>query len=114
MSPETRPPGPVSDGAGERDFRVASMRRKIAVSVGGALLVGALLAYVLVGRGAQFSAALRTAPIALLGLSVLLQIGALLARTEAWTICVHAAGGTVKRRVLFRSAAVGCIASIVN
>jgi hypothetical protein len=45
---------------------------------------------------------------------VLLQIGALLARTEAWTICVQAAGGTVNRRVLFRSAAVGCIASIVN
>jgi hypothetical protein len=48
------------------------------------------------------------------GLSVLLQIGALLTRTEAWTICVRAAGGTVSRRVLFRSAAIGCLASIVN
>ena len=90
------------------------MRRRIAISVGGALAVGALLAYVLGGRGAQFATALRTAPIALVGLSVLLQLGALLARTEAWTICVHAAGGTVKRRVLFHSAALGCIASIVN
>ena len=77
-------------------------------------MVGALLAYVLAGRGAQFSTALRTAPITLLALSVALQIGALLARTEAWTICVRAAGGTVNRRVLFRSAAVGCVASIVN
>jgi hypothetical protein len=77
-------------------------------------VVTALLVYVLAGRGAQFSAALLTAPLSLLALSVLLQIGALLARTEAWTICVYAAGATVKRRVLFRSAAAGCIASIVN
>jgi hypothetical protein len=90
------------------------MRRRIVISVGGALVVTALLVYVLAGRGAQFSAALRTAPLSLLALSVLLQIGALLARTEAWTICVYAAGATVKRRVLFRSAAAGCIASIVN
>src|SRR4030088_265322 len=114
VNPETQPPDRVPDGVGERDFRVASMRRRTTISVGGALVVGALLAYVLAGRGAQFSTALRTAPIALLALSVLLQIGALLARTEAWTICVQAAGGTVNRRVLFRSAAVGCIASIVN
>ena len=114
VNPETHSPDPVPDGVGARDFRVASMRRRIAISVGGALVVGALLAYVLAGRGAQFSSALRTAPITFLALSVLLQIGALLARTEAWTICVRAAGGTVNRRVLFRSAAAGCIASIVN
>jgi hypothetical protein len=108
------PPNPGPDDAGERDFGVYSMRRRIIVSCGGALLVAALLAYVLAGREAQFSAALRTAPIALVALSVLLQISALLARTEAWTICVRAAGGTVSRRVLFRSAAFGCIASIVN
>ena len=90
------------------------MRRRIAVSVGGAVAVAALLVYVLAGRGSQFSAALRTAPLTLVGLSVLLQIGALLTRTEAWAICVRAAGGTVSRRVLFRSAAFGCVASIVN
>ncbi len=114
MNPETQPPDHVPDDVGERDFRVPSMRRRITISVAGALAVGALLAYVLAGRGAQFSTALQTAPITLLALSVLLQIGALLARTEAWTICVRAAGGTVNRRVLFRSAALGCIASIVN
>jgi hypothetical protein len=90
------------------------MRLRIAISVGGGVAVAGLLAYVLAGHGSQFSAALRTAPLALVGLSVLLQIGALLARTEAWAICVRAAGGTVSRRVLFRSAAFGCVASIVN
>jgi hypothetical protein len=114
VNPSTQLPDSVPDSVGERDFRVASMRRRIEISAGGSLVVGALLAYLVAGRGAQFSSALRAAPITLLALSVLLQIGALLARTEAWTICVRAAGGTVNRRVLFRSAATGCIASIVN
>jgi hypothetical protein len=111
---EQDPQDNVPDDAGERDFRVASMRRRVAISVSGALIVAAILAYVVAGRGAQFSAALGTAPITLVAISVLLQIVALLTRTEAWTICVRAAGGTASRRVLFRSAAFGCLASIVN
>jgi hypothetical protein len=90
------------------------MRRKIVVSVGGTLLVAGLLTHVLVGRGAQFSAALRTDPITLVTVSVLLQVVGVLARTEAWAICVSAAGGTVLRSVQFRAVAFGCVASIVN
>jgi hypothetical protein len=111
---ELHPQDAVCDDGVEPDCRVSSMRRRIAVSVGGAIVVAALLAYVLAGHGSQFSAALRTAPLTLVGLSVLLQIGALLSRTEAWVICVRAAGGTVGSRVLFRSAAFGCVASIIN
>ena len=114
MTSELHPQDTVCDVGVGRDFRVSLMRRRIAVSVGGAVVVAALLVYVLAGHGAQFSAALRTAPLTLVGLSVLLQIGALLTRTEAWAICVRAAGATVSRRVLFRSAAFGCVASIVN
>ena len=99
MTIELYPPDPVPDDDGESDFRVASARRRIAVSVGGAVLVAALLAYVLAGRGAQFSAAVREAPISLLALSVLLQIGALLTRTEAWTVCVRAAGDRKSTRL---------------
>ncbi|MGH2842618.1 MAG: lysylphosphatidylglycerol synthase domain-containing protein [Solirubrobacteraceae bacterium] len=111
---ELHPPDAGCGDGVERDVRVCSLRRRIAVSVGGAIAVAGLLVYVLAGRGSQFSAALRTAPLTLVGLSLLLQIGALLTRTEAWAICVRAAGGTVSRRVLFRSAAFGCVASIVN
>ena len=39
---------------------------------------------------------------------------ALLARSEAWNVCVRAAGGTVTRRLLFRAAGVGYLASLVN
>src|SRR5437588_12902861 len=75
------PPDTMPDDVGQRGFRVTSMRRRIAISVSGTLLVAALLAYILAGRGAQFSAALGTAPITLIALSVLLQIAALLTRT---------------------------------
>jgi hypothetical protein len=111
---EPHPPDDKPTDAGQRDLGVASMRRRITISVSGTLAAAALLGYVLAGRGAEFSAALAKAPITLVALSVLLQIVALLTRTEAWMICVRAAGGTVNRRVLFRSAAFGCLASIVN
>ena len=80
----------------------------------GALAVTAVLAFVLARRRGQFTAALHTAPISLLALAVLLQIVALLARSEAWNVCVRAAGGTVTRRLLFRAAGVGYLASLVN
>lgn len=38
----------------------------------------------------------------------------LLARTEAWNVCVRAAGGTVDRRRLYRAAGVGYLGNIVN
>jgi hypothetical protein len=86
----------------------------VGLSILGALLVTGLLTFVIAGRGGQFIAALHTAPISLLALAASLQIVALLARSEAWSVCVHAAGGTVSRRVLFRAAAVGYVASVIN
>ncbi len=45
---------------------------------------------------------------------MLLQVVALVARTEAWNVCVRAAGATVTRRLLFRTAGVGYLASVLN
>jgi uncharacterized membrane protein YbhN (UPF0104 family) len=100
--------------AEERDLRFSTFRRRIALSIVGALVVCGLLAFALAGQAGKFSLALRTAPAALLAVAVALQIIALLARSEAWNICVRAAGGTVGRRVLFRAAAVGYVASVLN
>ncbi len=98
----------------EARFRLSLFRGRIALSIFGAVIVTGLLAFVLAGRSGQFSLALRTAPLSLLGVAVLLQITALVARSEAWNVCVRAAGGTVPRRVLFRAAAVGYVASVLN
>ena len=91
-----------------------SLRRRIALSVVGALAVTGVLGFVLVGRRGQFVNALHSAPLSLLLVAALLQIVALLARTEAWNVCVRAAGGTVPRRLLFRAAGVGYLASVLN
>jgi uncharacterized membrane protein YbhN (UPF0104 family) len=92
----------------------SALRRKVVLSVVGALVVTGVLGFVLAGRREQFMTALKTAPLSLLGLAALLQIVALLARSEAWNVCVRAAGGSVPRRLLFRSAGVGYLASVLN
>jgi lysylphosphatidylglycerol synthase-like protein len=92
----------------------SAVRRKVVLSVIGALVVTGILAFVLAGRRGQFVTALHTAPISLLALAALLQIVALLARSEAWNVCVRAAGGSVPRRLLFRAAGVGYLASVLN
>lgn len=52
--------------------------------------------------------------LALLVPATLLQIVALLARGEAWHVCVRAAGGTVSCRSLFGAAGIGYLASVMN
>ncbi len=78
------------------------------------MVVTGVLAAELAGRRGQFTAALHAAPIWLLALAVALQLLALVSRTEAWYVCVRATGATVPRRVLFRAAGVGYLASVVN
>ena len=114
MSFELDPLTAGSIEAEGRDLGLSSFRRRVGLSILGALVVTGVLAFVVAGRGGQFIAALHTAPISLLVLAASLQIVALLARSEAWNVCVRAAGGTVSRRVLFRAAAVGYLASVIN
>lgn len=80
----------------------------------GAAVVAGALGVVLAGRRGQFTAAIHAAPIWILSLVVLLQLVALLARTEAWHVCVRATGAPVGRRPLFRAAGVGYLASVLN
>ena len=80
----------------------------------GSLVGAALLALVLAGRRHEFATALSSAALPILGISVLLQIVALVSRSEAWHLSVVAAGGTVARRVLFRASSMGVLGSVLN
>ena len=91
-----------------------SLRRKLGMGVVGGLAVSGLLVVVLAGRRQEFLAALRSAPLGLLAVATGLQVLALVARTEAWYICVRASGGSMGRRLLFRAAGVGYLASLIN
>jgi uncharacterized membrane protein YbhN (UPF0104 family) len=73
-----------------------------------------VLAYVLADRRDEFGAALQTAPIWILLIATALQVVALVTRTEAWHVCVTAAGGTVARHRLYRAASMGYLGSQLN
>jgi uncharacterized membrane protein YbhN (UPF0104 family) len=49
-----------------------------------------------------------------LAVAALLQIVALLARSEAWHLSIRAAGGTVDRRVLFRASSMQVLGGVLN
>jgi uncharacterized membrane protein YbhN (UPF0104 family) len=95
-------------------LRSYARRWRAALSVIGAAAVAALLAALLVGKRGDFSTALHAAPLWLLGIAAILQAVALVARSEAWNICVRAAGGTVSRRRLYRAASIGYVGTLVN
>src|SRR3954463_12175742 len=84
------------------------------VGIGLAALVTAAIVIALWGKRHDFVTAVEEAPLWLLAGAVGLQIVALLTRTEAWRICVLAAGGTIGRRRLYRASSMGYVGSLVN
>jgi hypothetical protein len=72
------------------------------------------LAGLLVVKWPEISAGIATASPYVVVLAVLLQVVALVSRTEAWHGCVSAAGGTIGRRCLYRASSVGCVGNLLN
>ncbi len=91
------------------------MRRHHAlVTVVGSLAVALALVVALARSQGDFAQAFSSAPIWILGIAVLLHVGWLVARCEAWHVCVGAAGGQVHRRRLYRAGSVGYLGNIFN
>jgi uncharacterized membrane protein YbhN (UPF0104 family) len=97
--------------AGVRGF---GRRRRTLITVVGSLATAAILAFLLAGRRHEFAAALSDVAVWVLAATVLLQILALLARTEAWHLSIEAAGGTVARRALYRASSMQVLGSVLN
>src|SRR5918996_3216892 len=93
-----------------RDF---GRRRRTLITVVGSLVTVAVLLLLLAGRRDEFAAALSVAAWVLV-VTVLLQIVALLARSEAWHLSIEAAGGTVDRRILYRASSMGVLGGLLN
>lgn len=94
-----------------RDF---GRRRRTPITILGSLATAALLVFLLAGRRDEFVAALTSAAGWVLIVTVLLQIVALLARSEAWHLTIEAAGGTVERRVLYRASSAQVLGGVIN
>ena len=89
-------------------------RHPVAVTVIGSLLVAAALVVGLWEKREDFVEAFGSASAGLLCGATVLQIVWLIARSEAWHVCVGSAGGRVGRRRLYRAASVGYLGNQFN
>jgi len=89
-------------------------RRRIAASLVATLAIAGAVAIVLAGRRGEFRTALLTAPVWMLAFAAVLHLASLVTRGEAWGFCVRAAGGSVSRRVVFRAAGLGSLATVLS
>jgi uncharacterized membrane protein YbhN (UPF0104 family) len=94
--------------------RAFGRRHRIVLTIFGSLGTVALLALVLAGRRQEFEDALSGADPWVLAATVLLQIVALVSRSEAWHLSIEAAGGTVERRVLYRASSMQVLGGVIN
>jgi Lysylphosphatidylglycerol synthase TM region len=97
-----------------RAARRLSLRSRIGLAGVVTLAAAGALAFVLIGRRGQFSTAVLTAPLWLLSIAALLHLTSLVTRSEAWNFCMRTAGGSTPRRVVFRAAGVGALASVLS
>jgi uncharacterized membrane protein YbhN (UPF0104 family) len=95
-------------------LRAFGRRHRTLITIVGSLATAAVLAVVLAGRRDEFADALSQVGAGVLAVTALLQIVALLARSEAWHITIQAAGGTVERRVLFRASSMQVLGGMIN
>ena len=82
----------------------------MAASIGASLA----LAAVVVAKWDELERGVTGAPLAVVALAVVLQIVALISRSEAWYTCVRASGGSVSRRRLYRASGMGGLGSQLN
>ena len=94
--------------------RAVGRRHRTLITVLGSVATAAVLALVLAGRGDEFADAFARVSVGVLAGTALLQIVALLARSEAWHLTIEAAGGTVARRVLFRASSMQVLGGVIN
>jgi uncharacterized membrane protein YbhN (UPF0104 family) len=114
VGPSPRPRGRSRLAELTGGLRGFGRRRRAPITVVGSLVTAAVLALLLAGRRHEFAAALEAAAAWLLAVAALLQIVALVARSEAWHLTIRAAGGTVDRRVLYRASSMQVLGSVVS
>jgi len=95
-------------------LREFGRRHRTLITVVGSVATVAVLALLLAGRRHEFGDALTAAAAWVLAVTVLLQVVALVSRSEAWHLTIQAAGGTVDRRVLYRASSMQVLGSVIN
>jgi uncharacterized membrane protein YbhN (UPF0104 family) len=114
IGPSRRPWRGATLGQWVGGLRSFGRRRRGVITVAGSLGTAAVLLWLLSGKRHEFVDALSAAEAWVLVVTVLLQIGALVSRSEAWHLTIRAAGGTVGRRVLYRASSMQVLGSVIN
>ena len=109
-----RPPQARAPAGPVRRLIAFGRRRRTALTVVGSLVTAAILVLLLAGRRDEFTAALSSAAAWVIAVTTLLQIVALVSRSEAWHITIEAAGGAVDRRVLYRASSMQVLGGVIN
>jgi uncharacterized membrane protein YbhN (UPF0104 family) len=89
-------------------------RHRTLLTVAGSLATAALLAWLLAGRQAEFASALSSVPAWVIVVTIVLQAVALVSRSEAWHLTIESAGGTLRRRVLYRASSMQVLGGTLN
>ena len=89
-------------------------RHRVALTVAGSVATFVALAFAVAGRRDEFETALSGPSGWVLAAAVVLQIVALVSRSEAWHLSIEAAGGAVARRVLYRASSMQVIGATLN
>jgi uncharacterized membrane protein YbhN (UPF0104 family) len=97
-----------------RALRAFGRRHRTAITIAGTLATAGVLALVLAGRRDEFATALSDVALWVLGVTILLQVAALVSRSEAWHLTIGAAGGTVDRRTLYRASSMQVLGGVLN
>ena len=87
---------------------------RTAGTVAASITASVALGVVLVGKSDELQTGVTGAPLAIAAAAVLLQVVALVSRSEAWHRCVRAGGGTVGRRTLYRASSMGFVGGLLN
>jgi hypothetical protein len=95
-------------------LRLACRRHRTAVTVAASIAASVALGLLLIGKWDELETGVTGAPIAIAAAAVALQVLALVARSEAWHVCVRAAGGAVGRRTLYRASSMGFVGGLLH
>jgi uncharacterized membrane protein YbhN (UPF0104 family) len=112
--PDGAVPGPAPPADLIARLRAFGRRHRWPITLAGSLGTAAILVWLLAGRREEFMDALSGATAWVIVVTTLLQIVALLARSEAWHLTIQAAGGTVDRRILYRASSMQVLGSVLN
>jgi uncharacterized membrane protein YbhN (UPF0104 family) len=84
------------------------------VTVAASIAATLVLALLLIGRWDELETGVTGASLEIAAAAVSLQVLALVARSEAWHVCVRACGATVSRRALYRASSMGFVGGLLH